>query len=108
MVTIADGSSSGSTDLIRLKTDLHRQIIDLVDFSKAEALTEAELRAQLKALAEYLCSRQPIALSEQQREKLVLDLMDEIYGLRDTRAVCRFCAPDEVHSSAGRSSRSSN
>jgi len=80
MVTIADGSSSGSTDLIRLKTELHRQIIDLVDFSKAEALTEAELRAQLKALAEYLCSRQPIALSEQQREKLVLDLMDEIYG----------------------------
>lgn len=80
MVTIADGSSSGSTDLIRLKTELHRQIIDLVDFSKAEALSEAELRAQLKALAEYLCSRQPIALSEQQREKLVLDLMDEIYG----------------------------
>lgn len=80
MVTIADGSSAESTDLIRLKTELHRQIIDLVDFSKAEALSEAELRAQLKALAEYLCARQPISLTEQQREKLVLDLMDEIYG----------------------------
>ncbi len=80
MVTIADGSSADSTDLIRLKTELHRQIIDLVDFSKAEALSETELRGQLKALAEYLCARQPILLSEQQREKLVLDLMDEIYG----------------------------
>jgi len=39
MVTIADGSSADSTDLIRLKTELHRQIIDLVNFSKAEALS---------------------------------------------------------------------
>ena len=80
MVTVADGSSAGNTDLIRLKTELHRQIIDLVDFSRAEALTEAELRAQLKALAEYLCARQPVTLSEPQRERLVLELMDEIYG----------------------------
>ena len=80
MVTVADGSSAGNTDLIRLKTELHRQIIDLVDFSRAEALTEAELRAQLKALAEYLCARQPVTLSETQRERLVLELMDEIYG----------------------------
>ncbi len=80
MVTVADGSSAGNTDLTRLKTELHRQIIDLVDFSRAEALTEAELRAQLKALAEYLCARQPVTLSELQRERLVLELMDEIYG----------------------------
>jgi pilus assembly protein CpaF len=80
MVTVADGSSAGNTDLIRLKTELHRQIIDLVDFSRAEALTETELRAQLKALAEYLCARQPVTLSEPQRERLVLELMDEIYG----------------------------
>jgi pilus assembly protein CpaF len=51
-----------------------------VDFSRAEALTETELRAQLKALAEYLCARQPVTLSEPQRERLVLELMDEIYG----------------------------
>jgi pilus assembly protein CpaF len=71
---------STADDLLRLKTSLHRQIIDLVDFSRAEAMQEEELRNQLRALADYLCSRQAESLSAADREVLVRELMDEIYG----------------------------
>jgi len=72
---------SGTDELLRLKTSLHRQIIELVDFSRAEAMQEEELRNQLRALADYLCGRQAESLSATDREVLVGELMDEIYGL---------------------------
>ena len=73
-------SISVSDELLRLKTSLHRQIIELVDFSRAEAMKEEELRAQLQSLADYLCSRQAESLGAADREQLVRELMDEIYG----------------------------
>ena len=67
-------------DFQRLKTSLHRQIVDVVDFSAAETLTEDDLRTQLRGLAEHLCSRQEVNLDGANREDMVNQIMDEIYG----------------------------
>lgn len=80
MVTSAEPSDHTVQDFQRLKTSLHRQIVDVVDFSKAESMTENELRSQLKALADYLCTHQAVKVDPQQREVMVTEIMDEIYG----------------------------
>jgi pilus assembly protein CpaF len=80
MVTSQDTADNSVRDYQRLKTSLHRQMVDVIDFSKAESLSEAELRTQLRSLADYLCTRQSVSLDRSQRETMVDEIMDEIYG----------------------------
>ncbi len=80
MVAPAESMDNNVRDFQRLKTSLHRQIVDVIDFSKAETMTESELRTQLRSLAEYLCTRQAVKVDHQQRETMVSEIMDEIYG----------------------------
>ena len=64
----------------RLKTHLHRRMIDAIDLSKAGQLDESELRQQLRSLASHLCSMEEVNLPPDQRELMVREIMDEIYG----------------------------
>jgi pilus assembly protein CpaF len=63
-----------------LKNRLHRQMVDAIDMSKAGALGEDEFRRQLQALASHLCTQPAVNLQGGDREKMVRELMDEIYG----------------------------
>ncbi len=63
-----------------LKTRIHRQMIDAIDLSKASDLPEADLRAQLRALANHLCQQQQANIPADDREIMVTAIMDEIYG----------------------------
>ncbi|MCA9048401.1 MAG: CpaF family protein, partial [Planctomycetaceae bacterium] len=81
MVTASDPvTGSAVREFQRLKQGLHRQMVDVIDFSRAETMSEAELRGQLQNLAEHLCSRSETQLSGRQREAMVREIMDEIYG----------------------------
>jgi pilus assembly protein CpaF len=64
----------------QLKTRLHRQMVDAIDLSKAGQLDEPRLRQQLRALASHLCSMHPMALPADERERMVEEIMYEIYG----------------------------
>jgi len=64
----------------QLKTRLHRQMVDAIDLSKAGQLPERELRSQLRALATHLCGQQAVNLPPDDREVMVREIMDEIYG----------------------------
>ncbi|MBS0203692.1 MAG: CpaF family protein [Planctomycetes bacterium] len=63
-----------------LKTRLHRQMVDAIDLSKAGQLQERDLRAQLRGLASHLCAQQTVNLPVEEREAMVREIMDEIYG----------------------------
>lgn len=63
-----------------LKTRIHRQMVDAIDLSKAGQLPERELRNQLRGLATHLCSQQTVNLPPDDREAMVREIMDEIYG----------------------------
>ena len=63
-----------------LKTRLHRQMVDAIDLSKAGQLSDETLRGQLRALAAHLCERQSVVLEGHDRDIMVNELMDEIYG----------------------------
>lgn len=64
----------------QLKTRLHRQMVDAMDLSKAGQLPEHELRKQLRALASHLCEMHSSYLPESEREQMVNEIMDEMYG----------------------------
>lgn len=64
----------------QLKTRIHRQMVDAIDLSKAGELPEAEFRKQLEALAAHLCSRESVALPPDERQAMVQDILNEIYG----------------------------
>ena len=72
--------AEAQTQFQKLKTHLHRRMIDAIDLSKAGTMEEAELRKQLRALASHLCSMDEVALPVDQREHMVREIMDEIYG----------------------------
>ena len=73
-------SNDGRQAFQRLKTQLHRRMIDAIDLSKAGQLDENDLRAQLRALATHLCTLEAVALSPENRDDMVREIMDEIYG----------------------------
>jgi pilus assembly protein CpaF len=81
---IAESSDFAAVDpqlaFQQLKTRLHRQMVDAIDLSKAGAMPERELRAQLRALAAHLCSQQAVELPHADREQMVREILDEIYG----------------------------
>jgi pilus assembly protein CpaF len=64
----------------QLKTRLHRQMVDAIDLSKAGELGEHEFRRQLQALATHLVNHRDVHLSADERQAMIAELMDEIYG----------------------------
>lgn len=64
----------------QLKTRLHRRMVDAIDMSKAGQLGEEQLRDQLQALAGHLCSMDAVSLAPADRDVMVREIMDEIYG----------------------------
>jgi pilus assembly protein CpaF len=64
----------------QLKTRLHRQMVNAIDMSKAGSLGEDTFRQQLQALAAHLCQRPEAGLDGGERDTMVRELMDEIYG----------------------------
>ena len=72
--------SDSQKEFQQLKTRLHRRMVDSIDLSKIGQMSEDELRHQLRALASYLCSEEALSLPTDQREIMVQEIMDEIYG----------------------------
>ena len=79
MVTTSSATLNSHREFQQLKSHLHRQMIDAIDYSRAESMSPDELRYQLKGLAEYLCARHESQLDGTQQESMVNEIMDEIF-----------------------------
>ncbi|MFG0332807.1 MAG: CpaF family protein [Maioricimonas sp. JB049] len=80
MVVATQDAAEARRSFQQLKNRLHRQMVDVIDLSKAGELGDAEFRRQLQALATHLCSQPDLQLTEADREAMAAELMDEIYG----------------------------
>ncbi|GIX03186.1 MAG: type II/IV secretion system-related protein [Planctomycetaceae bacterium] len=63
-----------------LKTRLHRQLVDALDLSRAAEMPEDQFRQHVRALAAWLCEQQDVKLPVEWRDRMVQELLDEIYG----------------------------
>jgi pilus assembly protein CpaF len=77
----ADYADPFETEFQRLKTRIHRELIDALDLSRIGALTSAQLKEHVRVLAERLLASRPELLSRIDQERLVDELLAESFGL---------------------------
>jgi pilus assembly protein CpaF len=78
MVALNESQADSRRAFQQLKTRLHRQMVDSIDLSKAGELGPEEFRKQMQALAGHLAGRSELPAGE--RDAMVRELMDEVYG----------------------------
>jgi pilus assembly protein CpaF len=65
----------------RLKTQIHQRLIEELDLARLGLVDDADLRRDVRELAEAACRDQATALDASLRERLLEELMDEVFGL---------------------------
>jgi pilus assembly protein CpaF len=71
------------------KKDLHQQLIASLNLSTIGTRNEEELRREIRWAAEKLCESRPNMLTMVERERLVNEVLDEIFGLGPLEALMR-------------------
>ncbi|MFQ5734281.1 MAG: CpaF family protein, partial [Planctomycetaceae bacterium] len=87
MIARIDAPTDPRKAFQQLKTRLHSRMVDAIDLSKAGELPEDDLRGQLEALAAHLCSLEEARLASDDRDDMVREIMDEIYGFGPLEAL---------------------
>jgi pilus assembly protein CpaF len=87
-----DGRQDGAgKDLrfLRLKQDLHEQLISRLDLSAIGRISEDELRLEVRRAAEELCRMGSELLSLGEQERLVNEVLDETFGMGPLETLMR-------------------
>ncbi|MBX3441687.1 MAG: CpaF family protein [Planctomyces sp.] len=87
MVALNQNSADESRAFQQLKTRLHRQMVDSIDMARAGEIGDDEFRRQLHALASHLVQRTEASLPCGDRDRMVRELMDEVYGFGPLQAL---------------------
>jgi pilus assembly protein CpaF len=90
-----DPSNGSSTDgageqrFLRLKRELHEQLISKLDLSAIGRISEQELRLEVRRAAEELCRMGSDLLSHPEQERLVNEVLDETFGFGPLETLMR-------------------
>ena len=80
--TEVDGDTKRLRRLLNLRVDLHRKLLEVLNLSAIEKVSEQELRTEIAEVArEELATSSDLVLSRAEFERLVKDLIDEVTGL---------------------------
>jgi len=71
----------GLASFQELKTGIHRQLIERIDLSKLDMLRSGELANEIGVVIEMLIAEQGVPLSRQEKERLVVEVQHETFGL---------------------------
>ena len=67
--------------LLSLRVDLHRQLLEELNLSAIERVTEGELKSEISNVVREQLANSDLVLSRSELEKLVDELVDEVTGL---------------------------
>ena len=67
--------------LAQVKAELHMRLLDQLNLSALERATDADLRAEIDAIAAEALQEMSVVLSREERVRLGQELMDEVRGL---------------------------
>ena len=65
----------------KLKADTHRQLVEMIDLTKLGHWKQERLQKEVRRLAERMTVNTSELLNEADRERLVAEILDEIFGL---------------------------
>ncbi|MEE8455526.1 MAG: CpaF family protein [Limibaculum sp.] len=76
-----DGDAKRRRRLLNLRVDLHRRLLEVLNLSAIEKVSENELRTEIGEVAREELLTSDLVLSRVEFERLVKDLIDEVTGL---------------------------
>lgn len=79
--TIDPKPAPPADDLRRFKAQLHRRLVVGMDLTALGSMSRDQLRHEVRRMAEEICLRSPNLLNQQERERLVGEVLDETFGL---------------------------
>ena len=79
--TELDGDAKRRRRLLNLRVDLHRRLLEVLNLSAIEKVSESELRSEIGEVAREELATSDLVLSRVEFERLVKDLIDEVTGL---------------------------
>ena len=71
----------GSSAYQELKVDIHQKLLDRVDLSAMESLTEERLKEEIALLVERLLVEGAVVINDAERASLIRDIQHEMLGL---------------------------
>ena len=77
----ADKERKRKERLAEIKIDLHRALLDNLNLSALDSASEADLRAEISAIASEVLEERGIVLNREDRTTLTQELYDEVKGL---------------------------
>ena len=72
---------TGQNSFQEMKSRLHRTLINRMDLTKLQTLTQEQVHAEVSRLAESVLAQEAMPLSAAERERLVNDVQHELFGL---------------------------
>jgi pilus assembly protein CpaF len=64
-----------------LKVNIHGKLLDRIDLAALESIPEERLREELRLLVERLLLEDGVALNDNERRRIVVDIQNEVLGL---------------------------
>jgi len=80
-VVVANDVQSDTLNYINLKVELHRRLLDLINLSALEKMTRPQIETEIGELVHEQLALQKHALNQEERKRLVADILDELLGL---------------------------
>jgi pilus assembly protein CpaF len=77
----ADAEAKRRRRLLSLRVDLHRKLLEVLNLSAIEKVSEQELRHEIGEIAREELASSDLVLNRAEFEQLVKDLVDEVTGL---------------------------
>lgn len=85
----ADKEKKRKERLAEIKLELHKVLLDTLNLAALEKASEAELRAEIQAIASENLEQMGVVLNREERQQLNQDLYDEVRGLGPLEALLK-------------------
>ncbi len=93
---LATDAIAGEDRLLKIKKDLHHKLITEMDISAMSSLGNEELREEVRRGAEQLCRQSNDLLSLAERDRLVGEVLDEVFGIGPLEPLMRDPAVSDI------------
>ena len=78
---MADIIRTGQTDLGKVKSAIHRRLIQKLNLDRVAQLNRDAVRSEVAQIVENLTSTESTPMTLQERERLAQEVLDEVFGL---------------------------
>ena len=85
----ADKEKKRKERLAELKVELHKELLENLNLSAIESASEADLRAEITAIASETLEARGVVLNREERQHLNQELYDEVRGLGPLEALLK-------------------